>query len=483
MEAGVRTSRRWRRVVPVLLAAVLVTVPLLGSATTTSHAIAASSARTATGIQKIRHVVMIVQENRSFDSYFGTFPGAAGFPRKNGRIAVCVPDSERKQCQHPFHDTHDINGGGPHDRAAFDGDVDHGRMDGFIRTAEHAATGCAATDNPYCRGSAHTDVMGYHNGRDIPNYWTYARQFVLQDHMFEATSSWSLPAHLFLVSGWSAQCLVPLVPDTCRNSPDQVAPGYAVGEPDTTYLWPVIHYGWTDLTYLLHQHHVSWRYYVDEGLEPDCPHGQMACKSKVQRAAVPGIWNPLPAFDTVHVDGQLGDIVALPHLFTDARDSALPAVSWVVPNSLDSEHPPASVKAGQRYVTHIVNRLMRSPDWSSTAIFLTWDDWGGFYDHVRPPHVDTNGYGLRVPGLVISPYARQGYIDHQVLTTDAYLKFIEDDFLGGQRLDPRTDGRPDPRTDVREDASILGQLAADFDFSQPPRRPVLLPPRPRTDLR
>jgi hypothetical protein len=125
---------------------------------------------------------------------------------------------------------------------------------------------------------------------------------------------------------------------------------------------------------------------------------------------------------------------------------------------------------------------MRSPDWSSTAIFLAWDDWGGFYDHVKPPRVDRNGYGLRVPGLVISPYARKGYIDHRTLSFDAYVKFIEDDFLGGQRLDPATDGRPDPRIDVREDAPQLANIAHDFDFSQPPRAPMILPVKPRTDL-
>jgi phospholipase C len=121
---------------------------------------------------------------------------------------------------------------------------------------------------------------------------------------------------------------------------------------------------------------------------------------------------------------------------------------------------------------------MQSPDWSSTAIFLAWDDWGGFYDHVVPPKVDGSGYGLRVPGLVISPYARHGFIDHQTLSFDAYLKFIEDDFLGGQRLDPATDGRPDPRPDVRESAPQLGDLTADFDFSEPSRPPLMLPLRP-----
>ena len=110
--------------------------------------------------------------------------------------------------------------------------------------------------------------------------------------------------------------------------------------------------------------------------------------------------------------------------------------------------------------------------------FLAWDDWGGFYDHVVPPKVDANGYGLRVPGLVISPYARRGYIDHQVLSFDAYAKFIEDDFLGGQRLDPRTDGRPDRRPDVRENAAVVGNLPRDFDFHQSPRAPLFLPQRP-----
>jgi hypothetical protein len=121
---------------------------------------------------------------------------------------------------------------------------------------------------------------------------------------------------------------------------------------------------------------------------------------------------------------------------------------------------------------------MQGPDWNSTVIFLSWDDWGGFYDHVVPPHVDQNGYGLRVPGLVISPYARQGFIDHQILSHDAYVKFIEDIFLNGQRLDPSTDGRPDPRPTVRENVPQLGNLVLGFDFNQAPRHPLFLPLRP-----
>jgi len=136
------------------------------------------------------------------------------------------------------------------------------------------------------------------------------------------------------------------------------------------------------------------------------------------------------------------------------------------------------ISTGQAYVTRIINAVMRSPDWNSSAIFLTWDDWGGFYDNVAPPHVDGRGYGIRVPALVISPYARRGYIDHQRLSFDAYLKFIEDDFLGGARLNPATDGRRDSRPDVRERAAVLGNLVRDFDFSQTPLPPLILNPCP-----
>jgi phospholipase C len=190
----------------------------------------------------------------------------------------------------------------------------------------------------------------------------------------------------------------------------------------------------------------------------------------------------LPYFDTVKNNGQLGNIQSVDSFYRAAGNGTLPAVSWIAPSGAVSEHPPARVSVGQSYVTSLVNAVMHSPNWDSTAIFLAWDDWGGFYDHVVPPTVDQNGYGLRVPGIVISPYAKRGFVDHQTLSFDAYAKFIEDDFLHGQRLDPRTDGRPDPRPDVRENVKILGDLTADFDFTQHPRAPMPLPVRPATTL-
>jgi len=208
----------------------------------------------------------------------------------------------------------------------------------------------------------------------------------------------------------------------------------------------------------------------------------MSCAPAAQNAGTPEIWNPLPDFTDVHQDGQIGNIEPLQRFYAAARAGTLPAVSWITPNGKTSEHPPALVSTGENYVTGLVNAIMRSPDWPSTAIFLAWDDWGGFYDPVVPPAVDANGYGFRVPGIVIGPYAKHHYIDHQTLSFDAYLKFVEDDFLGGQRLDPATDGRPDSRPDVRETNPALGNLTKDFNFDQRPRPPLLLPVNPKTDL-
>jgi phospholipase C len=426
------------------------------------------------GIHKIQHVVMIMQENRSFDQYFGTYPGANGIP-----AGVCVPDPLHGGCVAPFHDSQDHNYGGPHDAAAAPADIDGGRMDGFVGQVERGlhcngtAPGCSPCQTE--TASECLDVMSYHDAREIPNYWTYAQNFVLQDNMFSSSLSWSLPEHLFMVSGWSAAC-----PDGDPNPMDcsnelELWPQRPEVNPNATYAW-------TDITYLLHNAGVSWAYYVFKGAEPDCESDEaMTCAPVQQGPTTPGIWNPLPYFTDVRQDGQLGNIQSLTNFYTAVHERdgcGLPNVSWLDPNGTVSEHPQARVSSGQAYVTTLIDAIMRSPCWNSTAVFLSWDDWGGFYDHVDPPNVDLNGYGLRVPGLVISPYAKAGYIDHQRLSHDAYLKFIENDFLSGRRLNPATDGRPDPRPDVREEAPGLGNLESDFNFKQSPRPPFILPAHP-----
>jgi phospholipase C len=353
-------------------------------------------------------------------------------------------------------------------------------MDGFVARAVQSARVCGVTQNPACAHSDHPDVMGYHDAREIPNYWTYAKNFTIADHMFEPVSSWSLPDHLYMVSAWSALC-ASAAPSSCRNN---IAGPYApvqqqrfVNQAIATGTAPVQD-AWTDVTYLLHKNHVSWGYYVEDGSEPDCVNSAVSCPLKAQSYKTPGIWNPLPLFTDVQQDGELKNVQATGKFLTAAQTGALPAVSWIAPSQVNSEHPPASVKEGQAWVTKLVNAVMRGPDWNSTAIFVSWDDWGGFYDHVAPPTVDANGYGLRVPTIVISPYAKRGFIDHQTLSHDAFLKFIEDDFLAGARLDPKTDGRPDPRPNVRESSAQLGDLARDFDFTHAPRPPVVLPLNP-----
>ncbi|MBC5810069.1 MAG: alkaline phosphatase family protein, partial [Candidatus Eremiobacteraeota bacterium] len=432
-----------------------------------------AGAQTDAGIHKIRHVVVIMQENRSFDSYFGTYPGADGIPMQNGAPAVCVPNPAGG-CTRPYHDTADLNRGGPHSHLNAIADVDSGKMDGFVQEGRRAARNCADPNDPRCGGN---DVMGYHDGTELANYWRYARDFVLQDRMFQPNASWSLPQHLYMVSEWSAKCATIGDPMSCRDevqSPDpprdfrgrRAAAPRQAGRPD---------YPWTDLTYLLHKSHVSWAYYVMGGSEPDCRNDAADCPPVRQNARTPGIWNPLPSFDTVKADGELGNVRDLRDFYKAAANGTLPNVVWICPAGKYSEHPPGLVSTGQAYVTGLINAIAQGPNWNDTAIFLTWDDWGGFYDHVVPPSVDAAGYGLRVPGIVISPYARRGYIDHQTLSHDAYVKFIEDDFLGGARIDPKTDGRPDSRPGVRENAAALGDLRNDFDFAQTPRPPVVLP--------
>jgi len=450
----------------------------------TPHALAEAPAADRTlpspstsGLDKIQHVVVIMQENHSFDNYFGTFPGADGIPMgSDGTPSVCVPDPTTKTCVKPFHDTKDTAEGGPHSNSASVADIHGGQMDGFIGQQDSARQlNCLVPGSAVsCKRAGPPDVMGYHDAHEIANYWTYAQQFVLQDHMFASAPSFTLPSHMYLVSGWSASCSS-ADPMSCKSNvatPGRVPNRGGVPQGNSRP------YAWTDVTYLLHQAGVSWGYYVGDGNEAECDGGELFCPQKIQRAQWNSYVNPMPGFQTVHQDGEDQNVQSVAQLYKAIDANKLPAVSWVMPDAEHSEHPPYSIRNGQAYVTDLVNRIMQSPAWNSTAIFITWDEWGGFYDHVEPPTVDQNGYGLRVPGLVISPYARKGFVDHQQLSFEAYLRFIEDRFLGGQRLDPSSDGRPDSRPDVREDAPGLGNLLADFDFTQTPRPPVLLEPNP-----
>jgi phospholipase C len=431
----------------------------------------------------IKHVLIIMQENRSFDHYFGTYPGVNGLYNDAGVITACVPDPtcapghvaldgglvcpNDAGCIKPFHDPNDVNAGGPHGNPAYVADFDDGGMDGFVAQQEGGRANCIVKTDPNCSNSPAgiklRDAMGYHDRREIPNYWAYADNFVLQDNMYEPNASWSLPEHLFLVSLWSADC------------PDG-GPMGCISDINLTNPFKGTYY-WTDLTYLLYQAGVSWKFYLGEGSAPDCESGEMDCPPLPQLACVPSIWNPLPQFQTVQQDNQVGNVVPYDQFYKDISAGTLPQVAWITPNGEVSEHPPARVSLGQAYTTALINAVMQSAYWDDTAIFLVWDDWGGFYDHVQPPNpvVDLNGYGFRTPAMVISKWAKAGYIDHQLLSHDAYAKFIEDVFLGSQRV---PGNRPDSRPDKRENYSGLGDLKNDFDFTPPGNAALVLSPYP-----
>jgi phospholipase C len=445
------------------------------SARTAEASTAARPVDPAAGFDNIDHIIFVVQENRSFDHYFGTFPGANGIPRRpDGSFKPCLPDPESTRCHAPFHDRGPYDAGGAHSVDASRMAVHGGEMDGFVRVVRSFYATCQNNPQlPYCRRAAAdtptgeaVDVMGYHTGKELPNYWAYAKRYLLQDRMFAPTDSWTLPAHLYLMSGWSALCADRTDVRSCRTDLRRPNDGWF---PNSTKRPP---YLWADITWLLEQHDVSWAYYVSPGtcIEHPCdksPNGVAFGK------------NPLPGFTTVHATDSLDRILPYGNYFRRAEAGRLPSVSWIVPSKAPSEHPPQSIRTGQAWVTKLVNAAMQGPDWRRTAIFLTWDDWGGFYDHVVPPRIDNGGYGIRVPAIVISPWVdRDMDVDHGTYSFDAYLRLIEDRFLGGQRLDPATDGWWDPRPTVREEVAILDDLRDAFDFSQRPIPRFILDPRP-----
>ena len=400
------------------------------------------------GADKIKHIVIITMENRSFDEMFGTYPGVDGLPNP----PPCNPDPNSGQTVCSYKSTTLVEYGGPHGDLAERIDLDGGKLDGFIKAAEMIRKGNKNFD-PYP-----DEVMGYHDCSDLPVYCGYARSGVLADHFFSATTSFSTPAHLYMVSNWSARCKVPGDPASCVSFNDP-----------NVHSNPPPDYAWTDITWLLHGAGVSWGYFVysDNGplLPGDDQDGEAPGPDAFYNTL--GVWNPLPAFDDVAQDGETGNLQPGSAFLTDCATGNLPAVSWVIPPFKTSDHPTASLANGQTWLQQQIEAIDQSAQSQSTLVIVWWDDWGGFYDHIVPFTVDTMGYGFRTPLILLGPMVKAGTIDHQILSTDAFNKLIEDVFLGGQRLDPRTDGRPDPRPDVREKDPFLGDLRNDLEAARP----------------
>ncbi len=384
---------------------------------------------------KIKHIIIFVKENRTFDNYFGTYPGANGATTATDSAGNVVP------LHHQTDQVPDIDHSSEGAIAAYDG----GKMDKF--NLLHSTSTPSATD-PYAN---HSLTQFYQS--DIPNYWKYAQNYVLGDAMFSSLMGPSFPNHLYTVAAQSGG--VDDNPNTDKNIgtlkdkvngwgcdiPNQTV---KVKNPDGTTQMQEACFNFNTLADELDAKGISWRYYAP-------PSGTGGY-----------VWSVFDAIQHIRYGPDWKFVVPTTQFMTDAAAGNLPTVSWIVTPSNVSEHAPASVCVGENWTVQMLTSLMQGSDWSSSAVFLTWDDFGGMYDHVAPQQIDGYGLGFRVPLLVISPYAKQGYIDHTQYEFSSMLRFAEDD-LGLATMTNRDGG--------------ANNMMGAFDFSQSPRAPLMLQQR------
>jgi phospholipase C len=439
IRSGVTRSCRIAALASIVVIGGLVGSP--GHTTTLRSTLTASgdAASIASARANVQHIVFLIKENRTFDNLFGRFPGADGAtsgPTCDGTIVNLrrAPD-KAPDLDHSF-------------IAGMTG-IDGGGMDCF-------------------------DRAGYIQYRrsQIPNYWAYAHRYTLADRFFTSIYGPTGVEHLWTFASQSdrfvdherpGQFGSGLPREFC-DDPQELAwsfdaltseqrqavlrlesAGNARGvERYWTERWPC-----TDvrvLPDLLEAAGVSWREY----------------RGRNQ-------WvQPLRMVPHVRFGPMWNNVVPQTQFLKDLRAGSLPAVSWLTPPLPTSDHPPNSICKGENWTVRTLNALMRSDAWSSTVVVLTWDDFGGFFDHVPPPHVDIYGLGPRVPAIVISPFAKPGLIDHTQLEFASVLKLIETVF-GLPSLTAR-------------DANASNMLET-LDFSQQPTAPLILQPRDCSNVR
>jgi phospholipase C len=366
------------------------------------------------GKTPIQHLVVLLQENHTFDNYFGTYPGADGIPA--GVKMPVDPLDPNTQFITPFHLGNTPIKDLSHTAKTFAVQYDYGKMDSFVYALNRLKQNGNIT-------------MGYYDGTDLPYYWNVADKYVLFDHFFSSARDGSFANHMFWVAA-----APPQVDDVNKSS------GYA----NVRTIFDE-----------LDAKGISWKFYV-QNYDPTITYRNLAGAGNRESQVV---WVPLLNFDRFLDDPRLrSHIVDLNQYYDDLKNGTLPAVAYITPSGA-SEHPPGSIQTGQRFVKTLVQELMRSQYWFSSAFLLAYDDWGGWYDHVVPPQVDAYGYGFRVPALLVSPYAKQGYIDHSTYDFTSILKFIELNWSVPSLTD--------------RDAKANAFLDA-FDFSQSPRPPVYI---------
>jgi phospholipase C len=369
-------------------------------------------------MEKINHIIIIIKENRTFDNYFGTFPGVDGVTAGRISTGAVVPLAHAPDLV-PIDLGHSYFG-------AIQA-IDRGRMDRFDLLAGNGP-----------------DLLSYtqYQQSDLPNYFAYARGFVLADAFFSSLKGPSFPNHLYTVAaqsggavgdprnGWGCDALASsrvLVRSSVAGQFISIFPCFDL----------------ETLADLLENNGVSWKYYAPA-------RGTNGYVFSILNAVRHIRFSPLW---TRHV-------VPVEEFVSDAASGRLPEVSWLIPHIPDSEHPQSSTCQGENWTVTQLNALMGGPDWGSSAVFLTWDDFGGFYDHVAPPIADVYGFGPRVPLLIVSPWVKPGSIDHTTGEFSSILKFVEERF------------NLPALTERDLDAS---DFTESFDFTQTPLRPLVLP--------
>jgi phospholipase C len=408
--------------------------------------------------QYIKNVVVIVQENRSLENFFAGYPGANaptfGCAIPNGRVSarprlirqaayrgsssVCPPGDISVPLEQITFQGPDLE----HDWYSSMIDYHKGKMDGFSRGNK----------------SGQYQAYSYVQQLLIAPYWDMAQQYVLADEMFPTEWGGSFTAHLTLVAGTDnikqqpseAEVDFPTrTPDDCDSPPGTKTSYITAKDVEKKFRGPFPCFDqWNSMANVLDDAGVSWKYYASKLLDS-------------------GLWEPYEALKYVRYgpDWNTNIIAPQSQVLNDAADGNLAAVSWVTPSHADSDHPAYQSDTGPSWVASVVNAIGESPYWNSTAIIILWDDWGGWYDNAPPPQLDYRGLGFRVPCLIISPYARAGYVDHTQYEFGSILKFIEEVY-GTGNIGPTSQGYTDERATSLDPA---------FDFTQQPRPFTAIP--------
>ncbi len=371
----------------------------------------------AAGVSPIEHVIIIVKENHTFDNYFGRFPGAEGATSGKLSTGETIPLADARDAL-PF----DLG----HSHADALKAVDGGKMDGFDLVKNGTYQG------------VHFGYTQY-DEKSLPHYWAYAKTFTLCDHYFTSVLGPSFPNHLHTIaaqSGGGFDNPIGTLFWGCDSPPGTLMP-IMTPEGKVKKVFPC--FDFQTAADLLNAKKLSWKMYAPQDKTIS-----------------------VEAFDAIrHIRRSkqwATNVVSTRNFFQDVRRGSLPQVSWYIPEVFFSDHPPMSVSQGELDTVRLINALGKSPLWQSSAILLTWDDFGGFYDHLPPPQVDAIGLGPRVPTLVISPFAKPGFICKTQFEHSSLVKFLEVNFeLGslGQR-----DVQANDMTDC-------------FDFEQKPLPPLI----------